>query len=38
MTDPAEVLPNRAPYDRCSAHLYVEAGMETADEIGKRDE
>jgi hypothetical protein len=22
------VLPNRAPYDKCSAHLYVEAGKE----------
>lgn len=30
MTNPPtpEVLPNRAPYDKCSAHNYVEAGKE----------
>jgi len=26
-----EVLPNRAPYDKCSAHSYVEAGKEQED-------
>ena len=31
---PAEVLPNRAPYDKCSAHLYVEAGKEQEVERG----